>query len=182
MIAAKAPPIARASAADSVLPTMPRISYSRRTVGSKRWPTARLLAVGFPEIGAQQRAQPLAEIGVPEPERDRRLEIAELVAAIEALAAKAQPMEGLALLDQQLQRVGQLDLAAAAFFGAVEMGEHFGLNDVAADDRQVGRRVRRLRLFDDALRLDEAAVFGNDVEHAIALRVLARHLHDRDEV
>src|SRR5581483_3485482 len=38
--AAKAPPIARASAGCSVSPTMPRMSYSRRMVGSNRWDIA----------------------------------------------------------------------------------------------------------------------------------------------
>ena len=69
------------------------------------------------------------------PQRDLGFEKAELVAAIEAPARKAQPVKGLAVVDQPGQRVGQLDFAAAAGLGVLEMPEHLGLEDVAADDR-----------------------------------------------
>ena len=45
-----------------------------------------------------------------EPERHGRFEKTELVATVKALAFKAQPMKGLAVLDQPFERVRQLDL------------------------------------------------------------------------
>jgi hypothetical protein len=40
-----------------------------------------------------------------------------------------------------LDRVGQLDLAAGAALGLLQLVEDLGRQDVAADDRQVRRRV-----------------------------------------
>jgi hypothetical protein len=60
-------------------------------------------------------------------EGDCRLEEAELVAAIEAAALKAQTVEDLAFIDQLAQSIGQLDLAAGARLGAGEVSKNLGL-------------------------------------------------------
>src|SRR5271169_1711759 len=103
-----------------------------------------------------------------QPERDRRFEKAELVAAIEPLALEAQPMKGLALLDQLAERVGQLDLPAAAWLGVGEVAKNFGLDDVAADNRGSRRRFGRIGLFHHPSRPRQPAVVGDDVENAVA--------------
>ena len=88
------------------------------------------------EIAGKDLAQPRPELGMLQPERHGRLEKPELVAAIEPPAGKAQPVKGLAVLDQPGERVGQLDLAAAAGLGTGEVTKDLRLDDVAADDRQ----------------------------------------------
>src|SRR5260221_515931 len=80
------------------------------------------------------------------------------------------------------ERVGELDLVAGAAADAREVVEHLGLQDVAADDAEVGRRLGGLRLLDDAAHLYEAAVILLDVEDAVAVGVLARHFHHCDDV
>ena len=69
-------------------------------------------------------------------QRNRRFEKTELVAAIETPARKAQPVKGLTVIDQSCERIGQLDLPAAAGLGPGEMAENFRLNDIAADNRR----------------------------------------------
>ena len=49
-----------------------------------------------------------------EPKRYRCFEKTKLVTAIKAFTVEAEPVKGLAILDQPFERVGQLDLAAAA--------------------------------------------------------------------
>ena len=53
-----------------------------------------------------------------QPQGDRRFEKAELVAAIESPPREAQPVKGLTVVDQPGERVGQLNLAAAAGLSA----------------------------------------------------------------
>ena len=74
-----------------------------------------------------------------------------LVAAIVALAIEGDAVEGLACRSAR-HRVGQLDLAAGAFRRASRIAHHLGLEDVAADHAEVGRRLLGLRLLDQALR------------------------------
>src|ERR1700726_3536081 len=88
------------------------------------------------EIEGENLTQPGPQLGMLQPERDRRFEKAEFVAAIEAPAVEAQPMKGLALVDQLAERVGQLDFTAAAGLGIGEVAKDFGLDDVAADNCQ----------------------------------------------
>src|SRR6516162_617377 len=104
------------------------------------------------EIGGQDAAQPRRELRVLEPQGDRRLEKAELVAAIEALAVKAQPMEHLAFLNQLGERIGQLDLATAAGFAIGEVAKDFRLDDITTNDGQRRRCHCGVGLFDYSLR------------------------------
>src|SRR4051812_26331784 len=83
-------------------------------------------------------------------ELERRLQIAELGAAVEAPAG--QPHRERALfLEQRRDRVGELDLAARAGRDLPEELEDARREHVAADDAEVRRRGRRLRLLDDAV-------------------------------
>src|ERR1700722_16370483 len=111
-----------------------------------------------------------------EAERDIGFEKTELVAAIEASPRGAQPVERLAVGDQRGEPVGELDLVAAAGLHVFEMPEHLGLDDVAADDRQVRWGLFRRGLFDDALGAHQAALVLDDVEHAVAALLLRGHL------
>src|SRR5277367_3188607 len=117
-----------------------------------------------------------------QPQRDRRFEKAKLVAAIESPAGKAQPVKGLTVLDQPGERVSQLNLSAAAGFAAGKVLEDLRLYNIAADDRRCRRGHGRLRLFDDTARPHQPAVVGDDIEYAIAARLLARDFDDRGEV
>src|SRR5438045_4191130 len=73
-------------------------------------------------------------------EREVGFEIAELLAAIVAARRCPQPMKGLAVADQFVETVGQLDLAAGAGSGVAEMAEDLRLDDIADDDHP--RRAR----------------------------------------
>ena len=61
-------------------------------------------------------------------ERDIGFEIAELVAVIEAPGGRAQTEKGLAVGDQPVEPVGQLDLVAAARLQCAQMIEDLGLD------------------------------------------------------
>src|SRR5690348_13590148 len=154
---AKARPMARASASPSVLPTTPRISYSRRIVGSKRWPSG----MSAPSaVLVDEPAQLGRQFGARHGIGQIRLQPAELVAAIEAAAGEAQAEERPLAVDQLDEPVGQLDLAAGAAADPLEMAEDLGMQDVAADDAERRGRGLRLRLLDEAADGGEPAVIG----------------------
>ena len=90
-------------------------------------------------------------------------------------------MERLAGGDQPVEPVGQLDLVAAAGFQRARDTEHLRLDDVAADDRQ-GRRATAGSGFSTTPGAHQRAVVADHVEHAVAPRLLARHLDDRDRL
>ena len=90
-----------------------------------------------------------------------------LVAAIVALAVEGEAVEGLAA-DQRGHAVGELDLAARAFAESAEDRHDLGLEDVAADHAQVGRRVLGRRLLDQALHLGQPAVARAGRDDAVA--------------
>ena len=97
----------------------------------------------------------LGEIGPPQREVDHRLQESELVAGVVAdaldLAGVDRPR-----LQQLAQAVGQLDLARPVALGRRQRGEDVGRQDVAADDRQVGRRLVARRLLDEIAHLVDA--------------------------
>src|SRR6202030_381278 len=99
------------------------------------------------EIGGEDVAQPRPQLRMLQPERDCRFEKAELVAAIEAPTLEAKTVKGLALVDQLPERVGQLNLPAAARLGVGEVAKNFGLDDVASDNRQGRTRLGGVGLF-----------------------------------
>src|SRR5471032_1561388 len=91
-------------------------------------------------------------------------------------------MEGAIAANQLDQPIGQLDLAAGAPLDAPEMAKYLRLQDVAADNAERRGRLCRRRLLDQAAYGGEAPVIGADIEDAIARRVLARYIHDGDDI
>src|SRR6185312_12781179 len=185
--AAKARPSARASPSPSVSPTIPRTSYSRRMVGLNTWPRpappsrmASLLTASA--IFAEDLLDRLAHIRARQGEGDVGLQESHLVAAVKAPTVEAQAVEWLVAAHELRQRIGELDLVAGAAADTGEMLEHLGLQDIAADDAQIRGRLGGRRLLHHAAHLDETAVILLDVEDAIAVCMLARHFHDRDDV
>src|SRR6185437_5851853 len=104
-------------------------------------PTASRVAplIGRSAIFAEDLTHCRCHVGARERKGDIGLQEPHLVAAIEALPVEAETVERLVAADQLLQRVGELDLVAGAAADAREMIEHLGLQDVAADDAEIGR-------------------------------------------
>ena len=90
-------------------------------------------------------------------EFDGRLEEAELVAGVVALAFEAVGVDR-AAAQQVLEGVGELDFAARARVDRLQRVEDLGRQDVAADDGQVGRRLGRLGLLDQVADAVDAVV------------------------
>src|ERR1035437_1575811 len=88
------------------------------------------------------------------------------------------------LLHERLDRVRQLDLAARTARRLLELLEDVRSNHVAADNRQIGRRILRFRLLDQTGQLVQPRIArarnfaGND---AVPTRLFARHFHDRHD-
>src|SRR5438045_5439327 len=154
------------------------MSYSRRMLGSKRCGIGKSRS----EIGFHQLAQRVAEFRVLQTEREVGFEIAELLAAIVAPRRCPQSMKWLAVADQFVETVGQLDLAAGAGSGVAEMAEDLRLDDIAADDHQRRGRDGRLRFLDDPFGADQLAVVLEAVEDAVGSGLLARSRTYRDYV
>ena len=89
--------------------------------------------------------------------------------------------EGL-VLHQPRHAVGQLDLAARAARLVFQDAEDFGLQDVAARDRQVRRRLAARRLLDHPLHADVAAVPVFGVDDAVFVGLALRHRLDADDI
>src|SRR6185437_3037587 len=102
-------------------------------------------------------------------------------AAIERLALIFQGVEGLAF-EQRNHGVGDLDLAAGAFFLGRQEIEDVGLEDIAAKYGEVGGFGPRLRLLHHAVDGKDASVAFADLDHAIVLRLVLGHGLDRDDV
>ena len=81
---------------------------------------------------------------------DIGLQVSELAATVEALALEPVGVHGF-IVHETRDAIGELDLAAGALADALEMVEHARRQQVAADYREVGRRLVRLGLLDDAL-------------------------------
>ena len=83
------------------------------------------------------------------------LQEVELLADVVAAARADRSRTRVCSFEQQRDRVGELELAARAGLDAVERVEDLGREHVAADHREVRRRLVALRLLDDAAELDE---------------------------
>ncbi len=106
----------------------------------------------------RMRRNSAPSVGLGEPERDIGLEIAELVAAIEAPCRRSAARERAApaAISAASPSVSWISLPAPGFDRG-EMLEDLGLEDVAADDRQRRRRRCRVGLLDDALGAHQVA-------------------------
>ena len=130
--AALRPPAPRAEADQSV-----RRLRTRALSRCQRFPAATCRPSDV-EVGREL----VGEIGPPQREVHHRLQEPELVAGVVAdaldLARVDRPR-----LQQLAQAVGQLNLAGAIALGRGERREDVRRQDVAADDREVGRRLAR---------------------------------------
>src|SRR5215469_11146260 len=180
--AAKLRPIARASASCSVWPTTPRMSYSRRMVGSKTWPSAIRVTDSASRILLDEVLDRRAQLRPHQGKREIGLEEADLVAAVETPTGEPEAVERLLGGDQLCQRVGKLDFAASTLADAAERIEHVGLKDITADDAQTRRRLGRFGFLDNTARHDQPAVILLNIEDAVAVGLLVRHFHRRHHV
>src|SRR5580765_7436232 len=116
-----------------------------------------------------------ADLGMTQAELDLRLHVAELRAAVVALARQAHREHAL-VFEQRGNAVGELDLAARAGRDLRQHLEDARRQNVAADHAEIGRRRRGLRLLDDAVDARGVALHLVDGHDAVALRLVARHL------
>src|SRR5215475_2029167 len=93
------------------------------------------------EVGSER----LGEIGPRQRELDRRLEKAELLARVMAASLELYGVDG-PTGPERAQAVGELDLAAGVWRCVRQDGKEIWREDVAADDREIGRRVLGIRL------------------------------------
>ena len=115
-----------------------------------------------------------------EREGDLRLEEADLIAAIEAPPFVAKPVER-QLADHPGHAIGQLHLVARTTLHEREMLDHLRQQHVAADHRQVRRRILRRGFLDQAGHLDEPAVVAANLQYTVAIGLLPGHLrHSKD--
>src|SRR5262249_37749121 len=127
----------------------------------------------FPDV-LQVRPEACTEIGVAQTVLDGGAQISDLAAAVVANAGERQHVHGL-VVHEAGNAVGQLDLTACAALSLLELGEDAGRQDVAADDREIRRRILRLRLLNDAcdaLRATRLLLHGND---SVAASLIRRH-------
>src|SRR6056297_2395122 len=115
------------------------------------------------------------EFRVFQAEMHRGFQIAELAAAIEALAIESKA-EDRFVLQQPCDGVGQLDLPSGARLGLLEQIEDTWSQDVPADHGQVGRRIRRPRLLDDAPKAMQAALLPLTIDDSVLPGLIGRHL------
>ncbi len=83
---------------------------------------------------------------------------------------------------QRLQRVGQLDLTAAAGRSLAQHREDGGIADVAADHDPVGRRLAGIGLLDQVRDRHDARVIGRlERGDAVGGDLVGGNLHQRDD-
>ena len=82
------------------------------------------------------------------------------------------------LLEQQRDRVGELELAADAGLDAVEHVEDLGREHVAADHREVRRRLVARRLLDDAAHSTTPSTGSLGLDAAVRRDLVGRHFRD----
>src|SRR5581483_2568166 len=108
-------------------------------------------------------------------------EKADLGTAVERLAFVFQSIEGLAL-QKRNHCVGDLNLAARSLLLRRQNIEDFRLEDVAAENGEIGGLGARLRLLDHAVDRKHAPVAFTDRYHAIKLDLILRHGLNGDDV
>src|SRR5215510_3143061 len=122
----------------------------------------------------------LTDLCVLASQRDRGLKVAELRAAV--VAGAAEPVrEHAFLLEERADRIGELDLAASAGSDPVELREDPRGEDVAADHREVRRRLLRARLLHDRLDRLQPIVDPRRLHDAVVHGLVVRHLLDAED-
>src|SRR3954466_11446461 len=98
----------------------------------------------------QKTLELLADLGMAHAQLDARLQVAQLGAAVIALARKS--LRQHALVREELgDAVGKLDFTSGAWGDFRQHVEDAGRQHVAPDDAEVRRGLGRLRFFDDAV-------------------------------
>src|SRR2546422_10539659 len=144
----------------------------RSAASSQRNGRRRLELEGF-EVGAKG----VCQVGPGERELDGRLEEAELVARVEALAVERDRVHRAAGA-QRPQRVGELDFAPRVRLRVGKDAKEVRRQHVASDDREVGRRLVRPRLLDE---VEDLVHGGGDLtrgDHAVLRQALPRDALD----
>src|SRR5213594_4423434 len=144
----------------------------RSAASSQRNGRRRLEPEGF-EVGAKG----VGQVGPGERELDGRLEEAELVARVEALALERDRVHRAAGA-QSPERVGELDFAPRVRLRVGEDTKEVRRQHVASDDREVGRRLARPRLLDE---VEDLVHGGGDLargDHAVLRQALPRDALD----
>src|ERR1039457_2516064 len=127
------------------------------------------------EVLAEPGHELAGHVGPLAGELDERPQIVDLVAGVVAAAAEqhavyaAAAAVGRIALRQNLERVGELDLPAAAWLGLAEHVEHGRVADVAPDHDPVARRVGRFGLLDQVGDGDDVVVVLGRLEGGAAV-------------
>ena len=78
--------------------------------------------------------------------------------------------------------VGQLYFAAGADATVFQLVENFWLQDVAADDGEGRWRCGGFGFFDEAFDLGKASIIAADIEDAVFIGLLARHIDHGNDI
>src|SRR5258706_8543134 len=129
---------------------------------------------------AQVFGESFPDLRVPQAVGDGRLQIAELVAAIVALALELVRVDRL-LGEHRLDGVGQLQLAAGAGLQLAQMPEDIARQQIAADHAERRWGGIGLRLLDDPADASQPVLHLVDRDDAVRRRILARNVLDADQ-
>src|SRR5688572_8690321 len=132
----------------------------------------------------EHRTGVLAQLRRVWPQPHDGLEVVEPVAGVVAAAAEDDAVHagtGRVRPGEGLEGVGQLDLVAPSRWGVLEHVEDRVVEDVAADDGEVARRIGGVRLLDEARHPHHVAVPVRDCRAAVEVDRLRGHLHERDD-
>ncbi len=108
---------------------------------------------------------------------DGGLQVTQLAAAVIALALEAVGKHGL-FLQQALDGIGQLDLAAGSARDFPEVPEDARIEHIAPDHGKVGSRILRLWFLDDAFQAGDTPLALARVDDAVLVGLVVRHLLD----
>src|SRR5579871_4196940 len=133
-----------------------------------------------PKIFLHLGAQAVAQFLPRHAEGDVGAQEAGLRSAIMALAAELKAVEFLGF-GKPDHRIGKLDLAAGATLLGLQDLEYLRLEDVAAGDREIGRRGALWRLFDHSIDLEELAVLLADPANPVLVGEMIGHRFHRDQ-
>src|SRR5258705_2496558 len=160
-----------------------RVNAPSRTIRATASEYARAAPARSPF--SQQPLRLLAELGPEVWPRERVGEVggqeADLGAAVEAPAFELHAVERL-LAREPAHGVGELDLTAGAALLLLQYVEDLGLQDVAARDDEVRRRLLGRGLLYHLRDGEALAGALTDADHAVACHALARDFLDRDDV
>src|SRR5437867_5605183 len=128
----------------------------------------------------QVRAELVRKVRPRQRELDRRLQEAELVAGVIALAFEGKRVHRPPGA-QGPEPARELDLAALVLAGLGENRKEIGREHIAADDREVGWRLGRRRFLDEVGDLVDVVAEEAAGDDAVPMDALWRHALDGDD-